>query len=384
MSDLKLKSAMTGNFSLFLDFMRGSAALLVVAAHLANPRLQGGWINWAYELGNEAVMLFFVLSGLIISYVSQQRENTLQRFSVARLARLWSVVLLALVFTFFADSLGRSLEPSLYSKDWYYENMPALRLLASAFFVNEIWFKQILPLSNGPFWSLSYEFWYYVIFAVLCFSRGWKRVLLLGVVMLIVGPKILLLWPVFLMGQAVWFIIQRQLIARATALLLGVVAICLFVWAKFYDLEYFTYYLISLPLLSEWQPILEWRRSAFFVSDWIYGALISMIFLGAHALVSGLPKPNHIFAIAVRYVASATLFIYLFHYPLIHLLHAVGVSIGLEADGSLQAYIATSAIVLLLVFGPWLERTKAFWYVYLNHIYDFLSKCLDSWRRRWP
>ncbi|MFC1567815.1 acyltransferase family protein [Pseudomonadota bacterium] len=361
---------MSKNFSLFLDFIRAAAAFTVLGAHLANPRLQGDWISWAYPFGDEAVMSFFVLSGLIITYVSQQRENTLQSFTVARLARLWSIVLLALIFTFFADSLGRWLEPGLYSPDWYYDNVPLLRLLASALFVNEIWFKQVIPLSNGPFWSLSYEFWYYVIFAALYFFTGLKRIIFSGIAMLIAGPKIMLLWPVWLMGLAVWYIIQGQLVRRGFALAIGASALILFVWVELNDMEYFCYHLYSKPLLTEWQPILEWRMSARFVSDWIYGALFAMIFLGAHALLSLLPRPHFIFSNVIRYVASGTLFIYLFHFPLINLLHAIGINIGLEADGSLQAWIAIVALIFLLSFGPMLEKTKFLWYCWINRLYE--------------
>ena len=87
---------MNYNFSLFLDFARVSAALMVLGSHLSNSQLQGGWAIWAHQFGHESVIVFFVLSGLVIAYVSQQRENTLESFTVSRLARRWSVVLFGL------------------------------------------------------------------------------------------------------------------------------------------------------------------------------------------------------------------------------------------------------------------------------------------------
>jgi len=376
---------MNRNFSLFLDGVRALAALIVVGSHLSNPRLQGEWLTWAHQFGHEAVIVFFVLSGLVIAYVSEQRECTLQRFTVARFARLWSVALLALLFTFFADWIGRSLEPSIYSPDWYYDNLPLLRLLASALFLNEIWFEQIVPLSDGPFWSLSYEFWYYVIFATLYFFSGWARIILFMVAIAIAGPKILLLWPVWLMGLAVWYTIQQQLVRPVMALWIGATAFVMLVWSQYVDIESSFYYLCSMPLLTEWRPILEWRMSARFLSDWVDGALIAMIFLGAHALLQKLAAPHVAFTWVIRYVASATLFIYLFHYPLIYLLHAVGVNIGLDVDGSLQVWLLVMTLTLLLIFGPMLERTKSLWKVWVNGMYEMgrglCSSCVQAVRR---
>ncbi len=365
--------------------MRATAALMVVGSHLSNPRLQGEWATWAHQFGHEAVIVFFVLSGLVIAYVSEQRENTLRSYTIARFARLWSVAILALIFTFFADWIGRSLEPSLYSVDWYYDNHPVLRLLASALFVNEIWFEQIAPLSDGPFWSLSYEFWYYVIFAALYFFSGWKRIVLTLLAMLIAGPKILLLWPIWLMGLWTWYVIKGQRIRPKLAKFTGICAVLLFVWSQYVDIEFFFYHLFSAPLLTEWRPILDWRMSARFLSDWVDGALIALTFLGAHAWLSKLSNVHITVATVIRYIASATLFIYLFHFPLIYLLHAIGVNIGLDADGGLQAFIAIVALIFLLVFGPMLEKTKVLWKLWIDGLYEGMlklsSRCINVVKR---
>jgi peptidoglycan/LPS O-acetylase OafA/YrhL len=57
-----------------------------------------------------------------------------------------------------------------------------------------------MSFSNVPYWSLCYEFWYYVLFAVLTFTRGRKRLLWCCAVALLIGPKILLLAPVWATG----------------------------------------------------------------------------------------------------------------------------------------------------------------------------------------
>ncbi|MFQ3189263.1 MAG: peptidoglycan/LPS O-acetylase OafA/YrhL [Paraglaciecola sp.] len=72
------------------------------------------------------------------------------------------------------------------------------------FFVTQIWFLSAIPFSNGPFWSLGYEFWYYVIFAIVFYIKTPIKYLLLLVICLFVGPKILLLLPIWLMGVMVY------------------------------------------------------------------------------------------------------------------------------------------------------------------------------------
>jgi peptidoglycan/LPS O-acetylase OafA/YrhL len=59
-----------------------------------------GGILWPFTyMGSEAVMAFFVLSGFVIAYVADQRETTLQAFAAARLARLYSVIIPAMLLT---------------------------------------------------------------------------------------------------------------------------------------------------------------------------------------------------------------------------------------------------------------------------------------------
>jgi len=66
---------------------------------------------------------------------------------------------------------------------------PLFRLAAAAAFLNEIWFWSITPLSNVPVWSLGFEAWFYALFGVFIFLRGWKRAGLVCLVGLIAALK---------------------------------------------------------------------------------------------------------------------------------------------------------------------------------------------------
>ncbi len=64
--------------SIYLDLIRFTAALVVVLSHAAGftslkiPIISG--------LGTEAVVVFFVLSGYVIAYVSNNKEKKLHCF----------------------------------------------------------------------------------------------------------------------------------------------------------------------------------------------------------------------------------------------------------------------------------------------------------------
>src|SRR5438105_12066649 len=98
--------------SILLDLMRFTAACIVFLSHLTSRELNSvfPWVRW----GHEAVVVFFVMSGFVISYVASNREGTLIGYATARLGRLYSVVLPALLLTPMLDYIGRAISPELY------------------------------------------------------------------------------------------------------------------------------------------------------------------------------------------------------------------------------------------------------------------------------
>src|ERR1700730_8312582 len=212
---------MNRSTSIYLDLVRFLAATTVLIGHANFDELTGGLpylsgLNMA--TANDAVIVFFVLSGLVIAYVADTKENTLREFFLSRLARLWSVVVPALLLTVILDYAGSRIAPSLYDPEW--TDNPVLRLAANLFFVNELWFSSIRPFSNAPFWSIGYEFWYYVVFAAAFFVRrpasfGW-----LGLVALVIGPRILVLLPIWLLGVWVYYRTITSPVNAATGWLL--------------------------------------------------------------------------------------------------------------------------------------------------------------------
>jgi len=81
---------------------------------------------------------------------------------------------------------------------------PTLGYALSAVFLGESWTLAVLLGFNVLFWLLNYEAWYYALFAAATFLRGRLRAGALGVAALLAEPKILLLFPVWLIGVAAW------------------------------------------------------------------------------------------------------------------------------------------------------------------------------------
>jgi peptidoglycan/LPS O-acetylase OafA/YrhL len=103
---------MNPGFSLYLDLLRALAAVAVYIFHA--QYFAGKAVPFVGQFGSEAVIVFFVLSGLLISYARKKHED-IQDFMVARCARLWSVCLPALALAIISDTIGQYLSLDAYS-----------------------------------------------------------------------------------------------------------------------------------------------------------------------------------------------------------------------------------------------------------------------------
>jgi peptidoglycan/LPS O-acetylase OafA/YrhL len=217
-----------------LDAIRGLAALAVLAGHVrllflvpyGNLSRPGAFWRVFYFLtgfGHEAVIIFFVLSGLLVS-ASVFRDGdrggwSWRDYLIRRCSRLYVVLIPGLLLTVLWDRCGAQLFPDhlIYAGHTETESvlnyaprdsLGPLTLLGNLLFLQTIF---VLPFgTNGPLWSLSNEFWYYMLFPCLwlVLSRGQALPSRLGhglaAVLLgaLVGWEILAYFPIWLMGAA--------------------------------------------------------------------------------------------------------------------------------------------------------------------------------------
>jgi len=293
--------------SLYLDCCRLLAAVLVVASHYGPYGVITRGANaWVPNLGREAVIVFFVLSGFVIAYSTEQKNPSLRAYAIARATRIYSVALPLLLLAFASAALlvwsGRVPERQLYevAKPWLY--IP-LHLL----FMGELWNISEPPPLLGPYWSLGYEVWYYVLFGALFYLRGARRILAAGAILLFVGPKLWLLLPVWASGVWLYRWQKGHVPARRAALLGWLASFVLLAAFKLSGSDVF----LRMAARAHWPfPAVPLRSADRFLADYVVCLLVLANFWCARGLgFAGLLRCEG----AIRGLASYTFTLYLVH-----------------------------------------------------------------------
>lgn len=234
------RSRLTERASVHLDMIRGAAAVAVLVGHvrglffiayhdLPHRSLSLAALYAATGLGHQAVIVFFVLSGFfIVSSIADafERQNwSWTVYLVNRIARLSLVLAPALVLTWLADKIGMAISASssFYHQPlaFYFATSPSSYDTVRNFLGNLFYLQGILvePFgSNGPLWSLSYEFWYYLLFPLgLCaLIRRYRSSLRVACLLLaifatwFIGRTIALYFLIWLLGGAIAYFSSRQ------------------------------------------------------------------------------------------------------------------------------------------------------------------------------
>ncbi len=149
-----------------LEALRGFAALYVVCHHtLPKSTFIFGKEFYLFRYGQEAVILFFVLSGFVIQYAySTSSDKSFKSFFLKRFLRIF--IPLLLVFVVHCAFVAFNFYNYQFSQvDW--KNLFGNLLMIQQ--ASEMW-RYPVPFSpflgNLPLWSLSFEWWFYMIFFV--------------------------------------------------------------------------------------------------------------------------------------------------------------------------------------------------------------------------
>ena len=299
--------ALTPSFSLYLDGCRFLAAVLVVLSHFGPyGAILPGEHHWWRTLGRESVVVFFVLSGFVIAYTTERKDSSLREYCVARCTRIYSVAL-PLVLLAFAGAGLLVLTGFSTAQQFYQLGRAWLYLPLHLLFMGELWTVSEPPPLLAPYWSLGYEVWYYVLFGAAFYLRGLRRLVVVGSLLLFVGPKLWLLLPVWASGVAAWHWQKRRTIAPALALLGWCATLALLVAFKASGLD------VSLRTLANasWPfPGLPLKSADRFLADYCVCVLVVLNFLCAKSadftILLRVEKP-------LRWLASHTFTLYLVH-----------------------------------------------------------------------
>jgi peptidoglycan/LPS O-acetylase OafA/YrhL len=182
-----------------LDGLRGLAILWVVLYH-CHPRLQGTWLYYASLWGWAGVILFFALSGFLITSIllmTRDRPHFFHNFHARRALRTWPVYILLLVVVYLNAPwfIGPGVIDAVKAAPW----------LAYLFCVQNL-FHLTLPPALAPTWALAIEEQYYFLWAPLV--RWLRRPWMLATVLM----GALVASPVLRLGHHAWLTPTHTLI----------------------------------------------------------------------------------------------------------------------------------------------------------------------------
>ena len=296
-------------------------------------------------------MIFFVLSGFFIagSAATAVRRGrwSWAEYAVSRLTRLWVVLIPALVLTLILDKGGMWLTNGAGYDGRYHAwilsgpSAAAPPDLSITAFMGNLAFLQtvVTPVfgTNGPLWSLTYEFWYYFLFPFLLQpvhpgSTSGTR----AIAVTVVGTAFFLLPGELLWAGLIW--------------LFGYGAYCLASADTSYPFprtgRFFT---ISLASLCLFLVLSRFERLPY--GDF----LIGLAFAGTLPFLTRLKSGGQIYSGVAVHLSNVSYSLYLFHFPIIAFLF-YGLLPKPRFQPSLSGYTGYAACLLLLLlisFALW-------------------------------
>jgi peptidoglycan/LPS O-acetylase OafA/YrhL len=148
-----------------LEALRGFAALYVVLFHALPQKfyLFGINVGVLFRFGPESVILFFILSGFVIKYTYERsKDKSFKSYFIRRFIRLYSPMLIIFLLGYGIKCFE---EGGMANPQW-------LRLGGNLLMLQDVVTQKPnvicgVYMDNGPLWSLSYEWWFYMLFFLL-------------------------------------------------------------------------------------------------------------------------------------------------------------------------------------------------------------------------
>jgi peptidoglycan/LPS O-acetylase OafA/YrhL len=191
-----------------LEALRGFAAIYVVLFHSLPQKfyLFGINVGVLFRFGPESVILFFILSGFVIKFTYEKSRNkSFKNYFIRRFVRLYAPLLIIFILAYVLKCI----------QEGAMANPEFLRLGGNLLMLQDVVTQKPhvicgVYLSNGPLWSLSYEWWFYMLFFLLVTKIKTEKLNLWIAIMTISAATSYLIYPFFLnrllMYFAIWWI----------------------------------------------------------------------------------------------------------------------------------------------------------------------------------
>ncbi|WP_430789750.1 acyltransferase family protein [Virgibacillus flavescens] len=347
----KANQLLEGNVSVYLDFIRGISAILVVMEHLSsrlfvgygnvqNPDIFTKVLYLLNMLGGPAVIIFFVLSGLFISRSVLKaifgNRWTWRSYLTNRFSRLFVVLIPALLLTLILDSIAvKFFEYQMYEQ----ASANLMAFLGNLLFLQNI-FVGVYG-SNAPLWSLNYEFWYYMLFPLLLllfFRKGKASTFIyLGITLLIVsaiGTRMNLYFLIWLIGTSVLLLPKLNIFKRGVVPIIALLLLFIAIPVR--------------PLVMTGRLFTNgWTEDLFFVDFFVAITFGFFIYALLHYTSIRFKKRElRRFGRFSRLIAGFSFSLYLIHYPIINAVYR-----WVESNGykGLEPGIVSIGVELVLV-----------------------------------
>jgi len=162
------KPALSDRLVASLDLARAVAACYVVVHHFCESRNLVHGLGVVFRFGQEAVIIFFLLSGFVIFANERERALAPAGYYLRRLRRVYPILLIAMVLSAILA----------WDSHQFTQSFSLSSLIGTLLSVEDI--SGLKPgvivdpfLANAPLWSLSYEVAFYLVFPPILMA--WKR-----------------------------------------------------------------------------------------------------------------------------------------------------------------------------------------------------------------
>ena len=142
---------------IYLEFLRGISTVFILGWHMAFLAPTGHPTRLTAYWGTDALIMFFMLSGLVINLSESRKPKSTFAFISNRFIRIYPQFVVGMLLAFVALYVTNTAFPSLKT------------IIGNFFMVSTMkdYMGYIVPSiqSNLPVWSLSFEVAFYVLFA---------------------------------------------------------------------------------------------------------------------------------------------------------------------------------------------------------------------------
>lgn len=373
---------------IWLDLVRGLAAIAVCASHLRNglivdygqysaiqqPNIAQKLFYFTTGLGHQAVIIFFVLSGFFVggSILNDRKYFNFIKYMITRLSRLYIVLIPALIITYIIDCILMVYSPDVLTGTYNLtsNSLPSIGNYSNSLitFVGNVFFLQniLTPVfgTNGPLWSLANEFWYYILFPLLLITVGQlganigiqyrltTLLLVLGIC-LILPVEILQYFFIWLMGVFV-FLLTKSLSVNYNSNY-SIIALGVFLASLIYSK-------------------LDQSNLIYINADFIVAIAFSVLcfFLSKSNSLNKKGKYDKLFKNLCVSISNISYSIYLIHFPFVCLIIAFGFGLNRITLNFYGFYIYSLCLITLI------SVSSIFWFVFERHTYTLKNKLLNA------